>query len=461
MSALKRSTRRKIFYAMVAFFAIVAPLTLLYSQGYIFDLKSRGFISTGGVFVKTSQTGVRVSVDSQLSMETSFISRGALITNLLPRRYTVRAEKDGYQPWAKTIRVASEEVIEFRNVILPLSAPEPRLLFEGRGRGGGKIESLPGRSEIAFVSAGSPFSVSVIEPETRRVIGRLERVMKWSWDERSQAFIVGRFAEDRMRWYRGVFAAGRVEEIPIVLRGLPHGFSPDRVIPHPKEKEWFYFSAGGALFMQGRAAVPVAIAEQIHSFTVGEDRLYFITKNGFFAESDLSGGNTKLLGRKGLLLDDAMPALISAGPGGDIAVLDAADGLFIYRPGISVEIDFIAGGVDGIYFSEDGTRMLFWDGRQLSVYWLRDNQAQPFDLAGTKKQFFSADEPVLAVHLNKEGTYAFYATANKIGMVELDDRAGANNYDIIRSAVISFAAGRNGSAVYWLEKQSLYSAKVR
>src|SRR3989338_4740166 len=112
MSALDKSTRRKIFYGMVALFAIIVPFALLYSRGYIVDLQSRGFVATGGIFVKTTQSGAKVFIDDEFSKETSFLLHGALMTNLLPRRYTVRVEKEGYQPWQKMVRVANGEVLE-------------------------------------------------------------------------------------------------------------------------------------------------------------------------------------------------------------------------------------------------------------------------------------------------------------------------------------------------------------
>ncbi len=464
MSALDRTTRRKIFYAMAALFAIVAPLTLLYSQGYVFDFRRGGFVATGGVFVKTVQSGAKVFVDSEFSKETSFIARGALVTNLLPRRYTVRVEKDGYQPWIKTVRVSNEEVLEFRNVLLPRADISARILFRGRAGTPSRALPLAGRSELVLErgASGKPLTLTILDPKSGAILDQLERVTKWAWDERSGMFIVGRFAEGRMRWYRGVLLpGGGVRETPLEFRGLPAGFSADRVQLHPTEPDWFYFSAGGALFLQGRAAVPVAIAEQIHAFALSREHLYFITRNGFFAESDLTGGDTKLLGRKGLLLDEAAPAEMAVGPGGDVALRDAASGLFVYRPGRSPELEFVAGGVKGFDFSSSGDHMLLWDDRRLGVYWLKDNPLQPFELAGTKKYFFTADEPILRAYLNAAGMHAFYMTGRAIRMVELDDRANVNSYDLVRADAGSFALDRESLTLYWLQGALLSAASVR
>ena len=459
MSALDKSTRRKIFYGMVLLFAVVAPVALLYSRGYVFDRERRGLVVTGGIFVKTVQSGARVFVDSEFSKETSFISHGALITNLIPRRYTVRVEKEGYQPWIKAVRVANEEVLEFRNVLLPPAAIRSQPFFSRSA--GKRVFWLDGRRALALES-GDPVkgvTLSLIHADTGAVIGQLNGVARWQWDAHSGSFIIGRNAAGRARWYRATFSSSGIQEEPIVFRGLPEGFSADRVIPHPVRAGEVYFSAGGALFLQGRATVPLAIAEQVHAYSVSGEHLYFISKNGFFAESDLIGGNTKLLGRKGLFLDEKAPAVITISQAGDVALLDAANGLFLYRPERSAELELVASKVLGIDFSASGDRLLFWDERHLGVYWLRDNPFQPFDLAGTKKQIFSSDDPIRQAYLNEKGTHIFYAVDGALRMVEVDDRANANNYDLLEAAVSSFVMDRRNLTLYWLENpRTLYRA---
>ncbi len=461
MSALDKPTRRKIFYAMALLFAVVAPVALLYSRGYVFDLQSRGLVATGGIFVKTVQSGANVFIDSEFSKETSFIAHGALITNLVPKRYTVRVEKEGYQPWVKAVRVANEEVLEFRNILLPPAAVSPQPLFSRSA--GKRVFGLNGRRELA-VESGDPakvVSLSFVHADTGAVMGQLNSVAQWQWDENTGAFIIGRNSSGRMRWYRATFLPTGIHEEPIVFRGLPEGFSADRVIPHPVERDEVYFSAGGALFLQGRATVPIAIAEQVHAYGVSGKHLYFISKNGFFAESDLLGGNTKLLGRKGLLLDEKAPTAITISKAGDVAVIDAANGLFLYRPDRSSELELITSGVLGIDFSASGDRLLFWDAGRLWVYWLKDNPSQPFDLAGTKKQIFFSDDPIRQAYLNEKGTHVFYAVDRAIRMVEVDDRASANNYDLLKASVGSFAMDRQNFTLYWLEKSTLYRALFR
>lgn len=462
MTAFDKTTRRKIFYSMVLLFGIAAPLALLYSRGYVFDLKQRNLVATGGIFVKTVQAGARVYVERDFFKETSFISHGALVTDLLPRRYAVRVEKDGHRPWSKVVRVSNEEVVEFRDVLLPPATVTPAVIFNAQRRTPSLLTALPGRKDIALAVGDPtrPATLYVVNPQTRRAPINVAAVQHWAWDEHSRTFTIGRVVDGALRWWRlaGDEEGGREE--PVVLRGLPAAFSAQGVRPHPTSAEEFYFFAGGVLFLQGRASVPVPIAEQIHSYAITAERIYFLSRNGFFAESDLAGGETKILGRKGLLLEEDRPAPILPSPGGDVAVLDAAGGLFLYQPRRDQELELVAANVGGVDFSANGERMLFWDDHRLWIYWLRDNAQQPFDLAGSKKQIFFSEAKIRQAFLNAAGSHVFFSTQRGIRMTEVDDRAGVNTYDLTDSSPDSFAFDREGLVLYWTEGSRLYRAAL-
>ncbi|MEK9148288.1 MAG: PEGA domain-containing protein, partial [Patescibacteria group bacterium] len=305
MTALEKSTRRKIFYGMLVLFFMIIPAVILYSRGYIFDWARRSLIETGGIFVKANHSGAKVIIDSEALKETSFISGGALVTNLLPRRYTLRLEKEGYQPWQKVVRVSSQEVLEFRNVFLPPATITPQIVYNIRRDEPSRLVMLSGRAELGLEvgDPSGPFTVFAINPETRLARINIIQARRWFWDVESQTFFIARQESGRLVWYRlGIGPGASFKEERIVFRGMPQGFSSDDVRPHPRADGEFYFFAGGALFLQGRASVPVPIAEEMHSYAISPEHIYFVTKNGFFVESNLDGRETKILGRKGLFL---------------------------------------------------------------------------------------------------------------------------------------------------------------
>lgn len=465
MVALEKSIRRRIFYAMVLAFAVLAPLAILYSQGYLVDFRSRGLVATGGIFVKPVQAGARVFVDSELKKELSFIARGALITDLLPRRYTVRVEKDGRRPWQKVVRVTDEEVLEFRGVLLPPATVTPRVIFTTRRAPGGSVRTVAGKPELALETGGrtGPSTVFVINPAARLAPTTLIQVRHWSWDSASESFTIGRSPEEgRMRWYRLAYRAdGSSREEAVIFRGLPEGFSAERLTPHPSDPEAVYFFAGGALFLQGRSSVPVPIAEQLHTYAVTPDQLYFISKNGFFVASDLDGREAKVLGRKGLYLSHDQPVEIVASPRSDVAVRDSAGGLFLFQPERDQELELIAASVSGFDFDAAGDRLLYWDQNRLWIYWLRDNPRQPFDLARSRKQISFSAEPIRQASLNAEGTHVFFSTPKGIRMTEVDDRGSVNSYDLVSGDIPSFALDKEQLVLYWVEGTRLLGADLK
>src|SRR3989344_3112929 len=265
MPALETNSRRRLFYAMAALFAVVTPLALLYSRGYVFDFKSRNIVSTGGIFVKAMPPGVRVSIDPDITRETSFLSRGALITSLMPRRYTVRVEKNGYRPWEKVPPVQNEEALESRNISLPPATITPAAVFTARRNEPTRIFPLAERQEgvLALGAAGKARTPSIVDPETGRSNLNFVGVHAWTWSPETATFILGRRVEGKMQWFLFRWTADAIEE-RIGLRGLPAEFVADRITPHPTEPNQFYFSAGDSLFLQGNATVPIAIADELH-----------------------------------------------------------------------------------------------------------------------------------------------------------------------------------------------------
>lgn len=460
VGALDRKTRRKLFYALVALFLLGAPLILLYSRGYVIDFQNKGLVQTGGIFVRTIQPGASIFIDSELYDKTSFISRGALITDLFPKRYSVRVEKEGYRSWQKVVRVSDKDVVEFRNVFLPLATATPNILVHTKRSVPARLFGLKGEAPLLLESGepGKPGTVSLIDPKTGAWELSAGNITTWVWSPSSRTIYAGRGTVGRLTWYR-IPVGGVAREIQ--FRGLPASFSAEMVTPHPKNSEEFFFFAGGAIFLQGNASVPIPIAEQVQAYHVTDDHIYFLTKNGFFIESNLLGGDTHILGRKGMYVDDEHPLRIADSPNGDIVVIDSAGGLFLYQPEHDQELQFIAGSVKDVDFSKNGDRMLYWDENRFWIYWLKDNPIQPFDIANSRRQIFATDAPITSAYLSAKGTHVYFAANTGIRMTEVDDRAGVNSYTLIEHPVDSFVFDRENLIPYWTDGGVAYSANIK
>lgn len=111
-------TRTLLFYFFILLFIIIAPVLTAFSLGYIVNFKTAAIEKTGGIFVKSRLARLSIFLDGAFQKETSLLSGGALLTELAPRAYLLRLEKEGYQPWFKTTTLEESMVTEFRSVIL-------------------------------------------------------------------------------------------------------------------------------------------------------------------------------------------------------------------------------------------------------------------------------------------------------------------------------------------------------
>lgn len=463
MSALDRTVRRKIYYLMVALFLLVAPAVILYSRGYLIDFRSMSFVSTGGIFVKTLQPEARVFLDHEFIRETSFISRGALLSSLLPGRYTLRVEREGGQPWAKVVHVRSGQVIEFRNIFLPPATLTPQAIYAFTDEEKVSLLSLDGRSEIVIqTSQAGKFTLAIIDSVSGRTNSKVSGVNAWKWDANGRQIYFNRKIGQRVVWYRlGLNSASTGEEERVVFRGMPRGFSPEVIIAHPVNPKYLYFLAGGGLFLQTAASVPTPIAEQVYAFTVSRDKIYFISRSGFFVQSNLEGSSSFALGRKGLFLDQARPVEFFSSDEGVIAMIDSAGGLFVYRPGEDQELQFVAGNVKGVDFGKESDRMLFWDDHKISFFWFYDNRRQPFQLTGTKEEILKSAGVIRRAFLGADGAYVFYATAEGIVMSEVDSRVAANIYDLVESELNDFVLDKDSLAIVWASANKIFRTGLK
>jgi hypothetical protein len=103
---------------MITIFAFIAPLIIMYSQGYRFDVKKFRFVETGGIYVKAYPSEADVFLNNEIINKTSFFSRDILIKNLLPENHTVKVEKKDYHTWEKELTVEPKIVSEAKYIIM-------------------------------------------------------------------------------------------------------------------------------------------------------------------------------------------------------------------------------------------------------------------------------------------------------------------------------------------------------
>lgn len=121
---MTRSTRRLLFYCAVVIFLGVSYLVILYAQGYQYDFASGQFTRSGAIYLKAN-TSAEVYLNNKPVGNTSLLTNSGSVSGLLPGKYTIAVEKQGYFQWQKKIAVEAGLVDDFPHVmILPNSGQD-------------------------------------------------------------------------------------------------------------------------------------------------------------------------------------------------------------------------------------------------------------------------------------------------------------------------------------------------
>lgn len=238
---MELSTRRIIFWALLAAFLIISPLLIGYALGFVFNFKTRALERTGGIFIKSKTPVLSVFLNHEFKKETSLISGGALLTDLAPATYLLTLKKEGYAPWSKAVTVDEGRVIELRDVLLlknpvdirPPSADEIRALRATKKNSSvGEKIVLDNRGTLFFRTATS----------TERIA---ENVHSFGMRDETELLFVDK---------SGFLTKRSLEDATVEIIGRP-GFylkeAPISFFVSPKN-DVLLLDASGGLFMLGR-----------------------------------------------------------------------------------------------------------------------------------------------------------------------------------------------------------------
>ena len=107
--------RRTLYSSAIAVFLLIAPVLLLYSQGYRYDIGTRSILHIGAISIDSMPRGAAISIDGVDIRRTT----PALISNTYPGTYHVVLTKQGYQPWAIDTTVIPSNTSPLNATMLP------------------------------------------------------------------------------------------------------------------------------------------------------------------------------------------------------------------------------------------------------------------------------------------------------------------------------------------------------
>lgn len=115
---MTKKVRTIFFFIFLFLFCLITPAAIFYFQGYRFDFENKKLTQTGGFYIQAIPNSVEIYINEKLTKKTSFFLGFALIENLLPKKYKIRVEKEGFYPWEKELEIEKNKVTEAKYIIL-------------------------------------------------------------------------------------------------------------------------------------------------------------------------------------------------------------------------------------------------------------------------------------------------------------------------------------------------------
>src|SRR3989344_7161684 len=94
--------RRKLFSFFILLFILASIGTVYYTGGYRFDFQTWKLTQTGSLYIESYERPISIFLNEKLYPDKSgLLRKGTLISSVLPKKYSVRLEKEGFIPYEK------------------------------------------------------------------------------------------------------------------------------------------------------------------------------------------------------------------------------------------------------------------------------------------------------------------------------------------------------------------------
>jgi len=120
----------------------------------------------------------------------------------------------------------------------------------------------------------------------------------------------------------------------------------------------------------------------------------------------------------------------------------------------------IATNVQGIEFSKDNKKLLYYTKNEISIYWLADNP-ETQTKAGTKELIVRLGKKIQqTVWYAKTDQHIIFLGDGQIKIVEIDGRGGRNIHDLIKKGVSEIFYSRENNKLYFIKDNNLYNCLI-
>lgn len=384
--------KRKMLVVVIAgLFVFFTPLAILHCQGYRVDLEKRGLVKTGGLYFNTTPKGALVYINNKSTKKTDPFFGAALIENLKPGKYTSKVQKKGFQAWEKKLEVEEEKVTSAKSIHLVPDQIQTEIISQNIydfwfAPGGKEILLLEKKSEektwaLKLFNIDKGLKSHILEQEVllKKLKGQAEELnlKKVAWSSNKEIFLLRTETGDK-----SFFFIVNASKTPAFISwiNLPKG--AEEVIFHPSDPEILIFreKVGKdtyALFRHNTGDLKSELlVKAMTAFTLKGDKIVWIDPEGHPKESTLQG-DSAVLSSNPLPLNNGEIKVHTIGS--YLLVQQGKEFWLLNQQGIFEKMQIEALSLNP---SPAGKKISFWNGHEIELWYLKDQDIQPFRKKG-------------------------------------------------------------------------------
>lgn len=482
MSRLKRAL---FFWTLALLFLITAPVIVMRAKGYRFDFNRGVFVHSGTVALKINPSNADIYIDGKLQKSASIdrINSSINLTGLIPGEYTLTIKNPDFQTWSKKIEVHSGIATEFWNILL-MRKDYPRTQYETSSID--KFFISPKDELLLYTQkTETGISVNVLNIKSNEIENTFS-FPEWTFIEESR--------KENIEWSPEEDYAS----IPLKKISLPKNdsepeyayfiikpqtgealnlnqFLEKKIIKNvrwdPEEKNYLFFMEGNSVYRSNieRKDDLRLIAENVSSFELSESYVYYSElPNELIYKTSLDGQSEKT--QVTYTVPDSMVSKNEKLIVYDelrIAFINEDKDLFIYNRG-SYDTYFrkLGKNIEGIQFSDDGKKLLYWDSHELFVYFLRDWTTQPLRSENDMISITRYSENLKNIQWFKDYEHILFSIGTQIKIVGLDFRDKRSYMDVLKTSTSNpfFIYNSSLEKLFFIDEKdnqsNLYSANM-
>jgi len=460
-------TRRKrffLFFLLALFFILVTPATIFYSQGYRFDFKNRKVIQTGAFSIKAWPYGAMVYLDDKLAKKTHFLFGTAFIDGLLPGKYKIEVKKNGYYSWQKNLEIEKEIATEMKNIFLVPNDIKFQVLAD---KTGDYFFSPDGKKAILKKAMEKNWELDILDLEKNNqslllldkdILKEGEKIKSFNlnWSEDSKKILIEitnkeskYFALELNRDKKPIpldFINGNITEV---------SFNPDN------SQRIFFIQKGterNSLFSAdyNKKEVTGPVLDDILSYKIYNGNLFWLNKDGFIIQSDLSGGKIADLNLQPFSLREGIKYKVMIFSEEKV-FLEEDNNLYFFNNN-SQSLEKVLDGVKDTKISPDLKRAAYFADSEIWIFFLKKVEEQP-QKEENEKLFLTRFSGKIDNLFWWTSHYLIFNSGNQIKIVETDDRDKLNIYTLADFKNPKIFWNETDEKLYILSEGNLYSSE--